>query len=171
MEWKDIDWEGGVINVRRTSNYTAEKGTYTDTTKTKKSQRSLKFPPVVMDLLKAFKAEQDEERKKLGSKWVDTDRLFVKWNGEPQHPNTTYTWFLRFCERNNFRFCDIHSMRHRNNMKTPLSQAALLKQTSPCKPVAKLYALLRVLILWRIAKVSLFKLPFYKVIFTVLYIN
>ena len=65
-----------------------------------------------MDLLKAFKAEQDEERAKLGSKWVDTDRLFVKWNGEPQHPNTTYTWFLRFCERNNFRFCDIHSMRH-----------------------------------------------------------
>lgn len=86
-----------------------------------------------MDLLKMFKAEQDEERRNLGSKWVETDRLFVKWNGEPQHPNTTYTWFLRFCERNNFRFCDIHSMRHRNNMKTPLFQTALLKQTSPCK--------------------------------------
>ena len=112
LEWKDIDWAGGVINVRRTSNYTADKGTYTDTTKTKKSQRSLKFPPVVMDLLKMFKAEQDEERKNLGSKWVETDRLFVKWNGEPQHPNTTYTWFLRFCEKHNFRFCDIHSMRH-----------------------------------------------------------
>lgn len=112
LEWKDIDWEGGVINVRRTSNYTAEQGTYTDTTKTKKSQRSLKFPPVVMELLKAYKAEQDEERTKLGNKWIETDRLFVKWNGEPQPPNTTYTWFLRFCERNNFRFCDIHSMRH-----------------------------------------------------------
>ena len=112
LEWKDIDWKGGVINVRRTSNYTADKGTYTDTTKTKKSQRSLKFPPVVMELLKTFKAEQYEERKALGSKWVETDRLFVKWNGEPQHPNTTYTWFLRFCEKHNFRFCDIHSMRH-----------------------------------------------------------
>lgn len=112
LEWKDIDWESGVINVRRTSNYTVGKGTYTDTTKTKKSQRSLKFPPVVMDLLRAYKTEQDEEHKKLGSKWVETDRLFVKWNGEPQHPNTTYTWFLRFCKRNSFRFCDIHSMRH-----------------------------------------------------------
>lgn len=112
LEWKDIDWDGGVINVRRTSNYTPSKGIYTDTTKTKKSQRSLKFPPMVMELLKAYKDEQDEERTNLGSKWVETDRLFVKWNGEPQHPNTTYTWFLRFCERNNFRFCDIHSMRH-----------------------------------------------------------
>lgn len=112
LEWKDIDWDSGVINVRRTSNYTAEQGTYTDTTKTKKSQRSLKFPLVVMDLLRAFKAEQDKEKSDLGSKWVDTDRLFVKWNGEPQHPNTTYTWFKRFCEDHKFRFCDIHSMRH-----------------------------------------------------------
>ena len=38
LEWKDINWEDGVISVRRTSNYTAAKGIYTDTTKTKKSQ-------------------------------------------------------------------------------------------------------------------------------------
>ena len=57
LEWKDVDFENNVISVRRTFNYTAEQGTYTDTTKTKKSQRSLKFPPVVMNLLKSFKAE------------------------------------------------------------------------------------------------------------------
>ena len=78
LEWKDIDWEHNVISVRRTSNYTADKGIYTDTTKTKKSQRSLKFPPMVMDLLKEYKSEQDEEKVKLGSKWIDYDRLFVK---------------------------------------------------------------------------------------------
>lgn len=112
LEWKDIDWESNVISVRRTSNYTAGKGIYTDTTKTKKSQRSLKFPPVVMDLLRAYKAEQDEEREKLGSKWIDYDRLFVKYNGEPMNNNTPYFWFHEFCEENNFRFCDIHSLRH-----------------------------------------------------------
>ena len=36
LEWKDINWEDNVISVRRTSNYTAAKGIYTDTTKTKK---------------------------------------------------------------------------------------------------------------------------------------
>lgn len=112
LEWKDIDWDSGVISVRRTSNYTPGQGTYTDTTKTKKSQRSLKFPPKVIDLLKTFKMEQDRERENIGNKWVDTDRLFVQWNGEPQHPNTSYTWFKRFCKSHNFRFCDIHSMRH-----------------------------------------------------------
>lgn len=112
LEWKDIDWVNNVISVRRTSNYTAKKGIYTDTTKTKKSQRSLKFPESVIDLLRAYKDEQDNERLRLGSKWVDHDRLFVKWNGEPMNNNTPYFWFREFCDENNFRFCDIHSLRH-----------------------------------------------------------
>ena len=65
-----------------------------------------------MDMLKELKAEQDEKALRLGDYWKETDRLFTRDNGEPQHPNTTYTWFLRFCEKHNFRFCDIHSMRH-----------------------------------------------------------
>ncbi len=112
LEWKDIDWEHNVISVRRTSNYTASKGIYTDTTKTKKSQRSLKFPQSVIDLLREYKAEQDEEREKLDTKWQDYDRLFVKWDGRPMNNNTPYFWLKEFCEENNFRFCDIHSLRH-----------------------------------------------------------
>ena len=112
LEWKDIDWENSVISVRRTSNYTASKGIYTDTTKTKKSQRSLKFPPCVMDMLREYKAQQDEEREKIGSKWVDYDRLFVKWNGEPMNNNTPYFWLKEFCTANDFPFRDIHSLRH-----------------------------------------------------------
>ena len=131
LEWKDVDFENNVISVRRTSCYTTKKGIYTDTTKTRKSQRSLKFPQEIMDLLRELQAEQAEERAKLGSYWVDTDRLFTKDNGEPQHPNTTYTWLKRFCERNKFPFYGIHQFRHRNNTKTRLSQTALLKQISP----------------------------------------
>ena len=26
--------------------------------------------------------------------------------------NTPYFWFTEFCKANNFRFCDIHSLRH-----------------------------------------------------------
>lgn len=112
LEWKDIDWEHNVISVRRTSNYTASKGIYTDATKTKKSQRSLKFPQSVMDMLREYKDEQDTEREKLGTKWQDYDRLFVKWDGRPMNNNTPYFWLKEFCEENNFRFCDIHSLRH-----------------------------------------------------------
>lgn len=112
LEWKDINWENNLISVRRTSNYTAERGTYTDTTKTKMSQRTLKFPDYVMELLRELKAEQETEAERVGNKWIDTDRLFTKWNGEPMGNCTPYSWFRKFCDRNNIRFCDLHSLRH-----------------------------------------------------------
>ena len=114
LEWKDIDHDNCIISVHRASNYTIEKGTYTDTTKTKKSQRSLKFPQFIMNLLKEFQAEQTTEIERLGDKWEDNDRLFTKWNGKPMNPHTPYLWLRKFCEKNNFRFCDIHSFRHLN---------------------------------------------------------
>jgi integrase len=112
LEWKDIDFENNTISIVRTSNYTPETGTFTDTTKTKKSRRTLKFSEKLMGLLKAYKDEQDSEAFELGNLWVYSDRLFVKWNGEPMSNNTPYTWLKRFCERENLRFCDIHSFRH-----------------------------------------------------------
>lgn len=112
LEWKDIDFENNIISIKRTSNYTAERGIYTDTTKTKRSKRVLKISPYIMGILKELKDEQDEEALRLGDKWVESDRLFVKWNGEPMNNNTPYFWLKEFCEENNFRFCDIHSLRH-----------------------------------------------------------
>lgn len=81
-----VDFENNLISVRRTSCYTAKQGIYTDTTKTKRSQRTIKFPASVMEL----KAEQDELAQLVGDKWIDSDRLFVKWNGEPMNNNTPY---------------------------------------------------------------------------------
>jgi integrase len=114
LEWKDIDYPNCMIYVQRTSNYTPEKGIYTDTTKSKKSERCLKFPQFIMDMLKDYQAEQNTEIERLGNKWIDHDRLFTKWNGEPMNTRTSYLWLKEFCEKNNFRFCDIHSFRHLN---------------------------------------------------------
>lgn len=112
LEWKDIDFENNIISVRRTSNYTAERGTYTDTTKTKRSQRTLKISPFIMDMLKQLKEEQDNEALRLGTKWVETDRLFTKWNGEEMNNQTPYGWLKEFCEKNDLPFYGIHSFRH-----------------------------------------------------------
>ncbi|WP_084262059.1 site-specific integrase [Ruminococcus sp. NK3A76] len=112
LEWKDIDFESGVVSVRRTSNYTVKTGIYTDTTKTKSSQRSMKLPQLVLDILKEHKTEQDNERQKLGTKWFECDRLFVTADGHPMHNNTTYNWLRKFCKKNDFPFRDIHSLRH-----------------------------------------------------------
>ena len=65
-----------------------------------------------MNILKELKAEQDEEALRLGDKWVDTDRLFVKWNGEEMNNQTPYGWLKEFCEKNELPFYGIHCFRH-----------------------------------------------------------
>ena len=112
LEWKDIDFEHDLIHVRRTSQYTSEKGIYTDTTKTRKSKRVSKMPASIMNLLRQFKAEQNEEARRLGTKWEDYDRLFTKWNGAPMNPQTPFEWLKGYCERIGIPFRNIHSLRH-----------------------------------------------------------
>lgn len=90
----------------------AKKCIYTDTTKTKKSQRTQKYPQYVVDMLWELRKEQDEQCTGIGDKWQDCDRLFIKWDGSPMNNNTPYFWFKEFCEKNSIRFCDIHSLRH-----------------------------------------------------------
>lgn len=112
LEWKDIDFKNNIISIKRTSNYTSERGIYTDTTNTKRSKRVLKISPYIMGILKELKDEQDEEALRLGDKWVESDRLFVKWNGEPMNNQTPYGWLKEFCEKNDMPFYGIHSFRH-----------------------------------------------------------
>ena len=112
LEWKDIDFENNIISVKRTSNYTSERGIYTDTTKTKRSKRVLKISPYIMGILKELKDEQDEETLRLSDKWVESDRLYVKWDGSPMNNQTSYGWLKEFCEKNNMPFYGIHSFRH-----------------------------------------------------------
>ncbi|MBR5089842.1 MAG: site-specific integrase [Ruminiclostridium sp.] len=112
LEWDDIDWDNNVISVRRTSYYTKIDGYFTDTTKTVKSQRSLKFPQVVMDLLRDLQKNQEQQAKNMGNLWVETGRLFTKDNGEPMCPNMPYKWLQGLCEKNDLPFYGLHSLRH-----------------------------------------------------------
>lgn len=60
--------------------------------------------------------EQAQQRLRCGDQWIDTDRLFVSWNGKPINPNTPYSWLDRFCKRTRIRRAKsaIHSFRHLN---------------------------------------------------------
>ena len=90
----------------------AKKGIYTDITKTKKSQRTQKYPQYIKDMLWELRKEQDEQCAGIGDKWQDYDRLFIKWDGSPMNNSAPYFRFKEFCKKNSIRFCDIHSLRH-----------------------------------------------------------
>lgn len=112
LEWKDIDFARNIISVKRISVYQHYKGTVTSTTKTVKSTREIKMSDSIVKLLKEYKKEQDEKKLTLGDRWVETDRLFTTFDGKPMGSDTCRHWLEKFCKRNNFKYCNVHSIRH-----------------------------------------------------------
>ena len=112
LEWKDFDFDSGIVTICRTSNYYEKVGTYTDSPKTKKSQRSLRLNADLIALVLKFRDYQDRERARLGDKWVDTDRIFTRWNGLPMGHNSPNHFFERFCKKSGMRYINVHSWRH-----------------------------------------------------------
>ena len=102
------------MTISRTSNWTKEKGVYTDTPKTASSMRSLKIPNELVSLIKKYKIWQDDYKASIGNKWIESNRMFTQWDGKPMDPSAPYYYFQAFCKRNNLRFCNIHSFRHLN---------------------------------------------------------
>lgn len=114
LEWKDFDFENNIVHVCRNSLWTKEKGMYTDTPKTKSSIRILKLPDYLISELTEYRVWQNQYKKEFGNQWIENDRLFTKWNGEPMHNRSPYKFFEAFCKRHNIRFCNVHSFRHFN---------------------------------------------------------
>ena len=125
LEYKDFDFERGIISFQRASLYTRNKGVYTDSLKTVTGYRSLKLPPELMELVKQYRQHQTKLKEEIGDKWVekisgvndeivDNDRLFTQWNGKPIHPNAPALFFGRFCKRTGVTYRKNHSLRHLN---------------------------------------------------------
>lgn len=114
LEWPDLDFDNCVVRIRRTSQYLKERGVFTDTTKTAQSQRSLKLPAEVFDVLRQLRADQAHARLQLGDQWHNSQRLFVNVFGDPMHPNTPYSWLKDFCKETGQRFLGVHQFRHLN---------------------------------------------------------
>ena len=119
LEWPDIDFNSGVISIRRTSQYGGkELGTYTDSTKTEQSRRSIRVTQHGIDLLKAYKAEQAARRLLLGdawaAAWTEHPRIFTNQDGRPMSPSTPLNRLRRYLDKLGLPPVSLHSLRHTN---------------------------------------------------------
>lgn len=114
IEWKDIDFDKGLLHIERNSLYLPKKGVFTDTTKNSSSQRVIKLSDGAIQLLKSHKAWQNRERLTLGDQWHDHDRIFTRWDGEPIRPDTISNQFREFVKAHDLPPVHLHSLRHTN---------------------------------------------------------
>ena len=116
LEWEDIDFDSGIISIRRTSQYASDIGVFTDTTKTEQSKRSIKIPQSILQLLKAYKAAQTEQRLRIGDRWAEEwkehPRLFTNQDGRPMSTSTPLNRIKRILQRAGLPQVSLHSLRH-----------------------------------------------------------
>ena len=114
LEWSDINFKDGIVNINRSSQYLAEKGVFTKTPKTESSIRDVAIPEFVVTLLEEYKCWYDNQKALFGELWYDSNRLFVQTDGKPMHPSTISKWFEKFVEQIGLPVINFHGLRHTN---------------------------------------------------------
>ena len=131
LEWNDIDFETGIIHIRRTTNRSKELGNYDTDPKSNSSFRALTLPEPVIFALKQLQNEQLSQRLKLGDQWHDTNRLFTTWDGQQMNGSSPFSWLRKTCEQYDLPKVNIHSFRHLN-ASLLISQGTDVKTVQSC---------------------------------------
>src|SRR5215469_200850 len=112
LQWKDLDWKSGSLQVRRSVNRYAGQGFKVSEPKTKKSRRKIALPVFVMEVLKEHRTRQLEERLQVGSTWEDHGLVFSNAYGNflnPSHLGADFHTLLKQAKLPMVRF---HDLRH-----------------------------------------------------------
>lgn len=92
--------------------YSPDIGIYEDTTKTESSSRYVSLPKGTMQLLRQYKAWQNEERLRLGEYFDYQGFVFSQDNGKPMHPDSVTSWLSKFSKRHGLPHVNPHAFRH-----------------------------------------------------------
>lgn len=114
LTWSDIDYDKGVVNIRKASQYLPGEGIFEKDTKTDSSNRVISLPESTFAMLKKYEAWQSQERLRLGDQWQDTGKVFTQENGLPIHPDSITGWVAKFRECHGLPDFSPHSLRHTN---------------------------------------------------------
>ncbi len=65
-----------------------------------------------MQLLRKYRAWQNEERLRLGEYYQYQGFLFTQENGNPMHPDSITSWLTKFSKRHGLPHINVHAFRH-----------------------------------------------------------
>lgn len=112
LKWKHIDLVAGKIRIED-NRVSVKGGAQTKAPKSKSSKRTITIGPKVCEVLKAAKAEYEEERKAYGPGFCQEDYVIHLKNGCPYSPDSLTQKWKRFRTKNNIdETCRLHDLRH-----------------------------------------------------------
>jgi integrase len=112
LQWKDIDFERGTVQVRRAL-VRHKKSWSFEEPKTARSRRTIFLPAPLLQRLAAHKRTQAEARMKLGAAWQALDLVFCSEGGTPHTiPNLTYRYFRPILTKAELPRIRLYDLRH-----------------------------------------------------------
>ena len=112
LTWEDVDFKKGTITINKTTQYVAGVGTFEKTPKSDTSNRSIYISQSTLEVLKRYKAYQDERRFLLGDKWQNSKRVFTTDFGEDMCPGRPYKIFKAIIKKHGLKDISFHGLRH-----------------------------------------------------------
>jgi len=114
LHWDDVDFEHGVVHVRRSLKMVAGSPVVDDLLKTERSRRSVGAPPSVTASLSAWKARQAAERLKAGFVWSKDwpGVVFTSEAGTPLNPSNVRRSFTKLLDAAGLPPVRLYDLRH-----------------------------------------------------------
>jgi len=112
LKWDKVDFEGNRVHICNNVLYSVDRGIYEDTPKTSTSDRFITLPAETMQLLRQYRAWQNEERLRLGEYYQYQGFVFSQDNGAPMHPDSVTDWLKKFSKRHGLPHINPHAFRH-----------------------------------------------------------
>lgn len=111
LRWGDVDLNGGSLQVVESLEQT-NAGLRFKAPKTTRSCRQIALPTSAVELLRAHRVKQLEERLLLGLGRNDGDLVFTQIIGQPVSPDNFSKEFSRLVKRAGLRHVTFHALRH-----------------------------------------------------------
>lgn len=127
LEWSDIDYSKGTIEIRQAGQYLPGQGIFTKEPKNETSKRIISMPKPVMDFISDLEHEKKVQKMKLANKWKGgkirdikesedekgkPNRLFTQADGSPIFPDTLSKQWKAFVEEKKLPALTFHGLRH-----------------------------------------------------------
>ena len=112
LNWNDIDFEKGTININKATQYVSGYGTFEKSTKSDTSNRIIYIAHTTIDILRKYKVAQYEQRLLLGNKWKGSERVFTTDIGEDMHPDRPYKILKHIIKKYDLKDITFHGLRH-----------------------------------------------------------
>jgi len=112
LRWSDVDLDGASLAVNLSLEETRKDGIRTKAPKTAKSRRTISLPAITVEELRRHKAQQGEERLKLGLGRSEDVPVFSDPAGEPIRPRDLTKQFGRIVKMSKVRRISFHGLRH-----------------------------------------------------------